>query len=76
MWGQRIPGVRRMVDVLIKRWPHATRVEALASDSGMTASGGTFGTYLSRLRTNGLLEETGKGEARRVRLAPGVMGDA
>lgn len=73
MWGQRVPGVRRMVDVLIKSWPRATSVEALAADLDMAATGGTFGTYLSRLRANGLLEEEGHGKARVVRLSPAVM---
>jgi len=70
-WGARIPGVRRMVDVLIKRSPHFTTREGLAADLGMSADGGTFGTYLGRLRSNGLLEAQGK----RVRLAPSIMGD-
>lgn len=69
-WSSRIPGVRRMVDVLLKRWPHFTTREGLAADLGMSASGGTFGTYLGRLRANGLLEE----QKARVRLAPAVMG--
>jgi hypothetical protein len=72
LWGGAIPGVRRMVDVLVKRWPHWTTREGLAGDLGMAATGGTFGTYLGRLRTNGLLEENGK----RVRLAPSVMGES
>ena len=70
-WGERIPGARRLVDVLVKRWPHLTTADALASDAGMTATGGTFKTYLGRLRTNGLLEE----KNRRLRLAPALMGE-
>lgn len=68
-WAQRISGVRRMVDVLIKRFPHFTTREALAADLGMSEKGGTFGTYLGRLRSNGLLDEQGK----RVRLSPTLM---
>lgn len=69
-WSERVPGVRRMVDVLIKRWPHFTTREGLAADLGMAPGGGTFGTYLGRARANGLLEEQGK----RLRLAPDIMG--
>ena len=69
-WSERVPGAPRLVEVLVKRWPHAVTAESLASDVGMTASGGTFKTYLGRLRSNGLLEERG----RRVRLAPAIMG--
>lgn len=68
-WGARVPGVRRLIDVLIKRWPHFTTREGLAADLGMAASGGTFGTYLGRLRSNGLIEEQGK----RLRLASRLM---
>jgi len=71
-WGGLVPGARRITDILIKRWPHFTTAEALASDAGMVATGGTFKTYLSRMRTNGLLQEQNK----RVRLSPTIMGDA
>lgn len=70
-WGARVPGARRLVDTLLKRWPHAVTRDALAADLGMAAGGGTFGTYLGRLRSHGLLEETG----RRLRLHPDVMGE-
>lgn len=68
-WGGKIPGVRRMVDILLKRWPHWTTREGLAADLGMAAAGGTFGTYLSRLRANRLIVESGK----RLRLNPELM---
>jgi hypothetical protein len=71
LWSSRIPGVTRMLDVLGKRYPHFVTREGLASDLSMSPSGGTFGTYLSRLRANGLLEEKGK----RLRISPSVMGD-
>jgi len=70
-WGQRIPGVRRMVDVLIKRWPHDVTRAGLAADLGMAVDGGTFGTYLGRLRANGLVEEAGK----KLRLHTAIMGE-
>lgn len=72
LWGERIPGVSRMLGVLTKRFPHFTTREALAADLNMAGGGGTFGTYLSRLRANGLLQEKGK----RIRLSANVMGDA
>lgn len=37
--------------------------------AGMSAAGGTFGTYLGRLRAKGLIEEKDK----RVRLTPALM---
>lgn len=70
-WSARISGARKMVELLIARWPHLTTLEALAADLGMTATGGTFRTYVSRLRGQELLEERGK----RLRLSPAVMGD-
>lgn len=70
-WSEAIPGVSRMLQVLQRRYPHTTTREALAADLNMAASGGTFGTYLSRLRANGLLEEKGK----RLRLSPALMGE-
>ena len=72
LWGQRVPGVRRMVDVLIKRWPHWTTRDGLAADLGMAATGGTFSTYVGRLRANALIEQQGK----RLRLSADVMGAA
>lgn len=71
-WTKRIPGVTRMGEVLLQRWPHFTTREGLAADLGMAAAGGTFGTYLGRLRSNGLLEE----KAKRIRLNPEMMGAA
>jgi hypothetical protein len=71
-WGERIPGARKMVDVLAKRWPHFVTKEGLAADLGMAADGGTFKTYLGRIRSNGLLEE----QKKKVRLTAAVMGEA
>ncbi len=52
-------GAGRVLDSLIDRWPAWTAREHLAEACALTASGGTFSTYLSRLRSNGLLEERG-----------------
>jgi len=68
-WGRKLSGVGRMVEVLLKRWPHAVTRDGLAADLGMAADGGTFGTYLSRLRRAGMLQEQGK----RIRLHPELM---
>lgn len=75
-WGGLVPGVRRMVDVLIKRSPHFTTINGLAADLAMAAGGGTFGTYVGRLRANSLIEEQGKGDNKKIRLAPAIMGGA
>lgn len=55
-WQQRLGGgSARMIDALLERGPLSR--EALGRVVGIATSGGTFGTYLSRLRSNGLIEE-------------------
>lgn len=49
-------GERRMLDELVRAYPNGLIREDLAILSGFTESGGTFGTYLSTLRRNGLAE--------------------
>lgn len=52
-------GAARMLRAVIDAHPDGlTRIE-LADVSGVTASGGTFSTYLGDLRRNGLIEERG-----------------
>jgi hypothetical protein len=52
-------GARTMLDHLLDRYPEPfSRVE-LATAVGLEPSGGTFGTYLSTLRRNGLIDVTG-----------------
>ncbi len=59
MWKQVLGrGPARMIDVLA-RIPHAMNRDELATACEMTPSGGTFGTYLSRLSANGLIVKTG-----------------
>lgn len=70
-WAERVPGAGRMLLRLGQLYPKALKKDALAADLNMAAKGGTFGTYLSRLRGNGLLEE----KDGRIRLAPALMGD-
>jgi len=68
-WAKRVSGAPKLVAILLKRWPHMITRDALAADAGMSAAGGTFGTYLGRLRSKGLIEEQGK----RLRLSPALM---
>lgn len=44
----------------------------LAAELGLAASGGTFSTYISRLRSPGLVEVNGA----QILLAPALMGGA
>lgn len=56
-WREQIgDGERKILEVLIEDYPQAVAKDALGSRSGYEASGGTFLTYLSRLRTRGLVE--------------------
>jgi hypothetical protein len=58
MWKANVGGAGRLLDVLASRYPDAITREELAQACDVTASGGTFSTYLSRLRPNGLIENT------------------
>lgn len=50
-------GARTMLDALIEAYPNALTKEQLAQAAGgMTITGGTFQTYLSTLRRNGLAD--------------------
>jgi hypothetical protein len=49
-----------MIDVLIAAHPRGMDRANLADRVGMTATGGTFQTYLSRLKSNGLIEVAGR----------------
>jgi hypothetical protein len=60
MWRANLPaGPMKMLDILLKCWPDWLTREELGGSSGYTASGGTFGNYLSILRRNGLVEISG-----------------
>jgi len=55
MWrGKLVAGERKMLDVLLEAYPNPVTKEDLGEKSGYTASGGTFGGYLSTLRKNAL----------------------
>ncbi len=58
MWSDRFPaGARSMVNVLVAGYPEWFDRQELGERAGLTTSGGTFGTYLSMLRTAELIEE-------------------
>ncbi|HEX8583023.1 MAG TPA: hypothetical protein VF680_01270 [Allosphingosinicella sp.] len=69
-WGKKISGVARVVEALIERYPAFTIRANLADVLNMAADGGTFGTYISRLRSAGMIEVEGK----KLRLNPTLMG--
>lgn len=52
-------GARAMLDVLIEHYPNRIDRQALAAAVNMAATGGTFNTYLSDLRRNGLADVHG-----------------
>ena len=53
-------GAARMLDVLVSVYPNASDRANLADRLNMAASGGTFLTYLSRLKSNGLVTVQGR----------------
>ncbi|MBU8820875.1 hypothetical protein KL864_33970 [Mycolicibacterium goodii] len=52
-------GAARMLQAVIDAHPDGLTKTELADVSGVTASGGTFSTYLGDLRRNGLVEQRG-----------------
>jgi len=57
-WMQRLgKGEAAILRQLIERYPNAVDRDELGRLSGYEASGGSFGTYLSRLRTKELVDE-------------------
>ncbi|MCP3401955.1 hypothetical protein [Bradyrhizobium sp. CCGB20] len=71
-WKPKPSGVGPMLDALTEHYPNAISREDLAAELNLAAAGGTFSTYVSRLRSPGLVEVNG----RDIRLAPALMGDA
>ncbi len=60
MWMEALrAGERKMLSSLLAVYPQALTREELATETEMTASGGTFGTYLGTLRRNGLVVVAG-----------------
>jgi hypothetical protein len=59
-WRSKLTGgARRMFDVLLDVGEAGMTREELAALAEITLTGGTFGTYLSRLMSNGLVERHG-----------------
>ena len=64
MWLSKLgAGERRLLGKLIEIYPAAVSRDELAAqvEPPMEVSGGSFNTYLSRLRSNSLIEDTGRG---------------
>jgi len=49
-------GARRMFDILVGQYPNTLNREELGELTGLASNSGTFGTYLSTLRSNNLIE--------------------
>jgi hypothetical protein len=61
MWKRALGGTpARMIDVLRGAFPEAVTRATLAESVGITHTSGTFGTYFSKLRSNGLAEVNGE----------------
>src|SRR5581483_2989980 len=54
-------GARKMLDVLLDRYPYPVTRAELAELTSLEQTGGTFGTYLGDLRRNGLADEASDG---------------
>ena len=60
MWRSNLTGgARRMFDVLVDEYPQQVSKVELGGRTDMSYNSGTFGTYLSLLRRNGMVEVTG-----------------
>ncbi len=60
MWRNNLTGgARRMFDILVDAYPGQIDKAELGERTDMSYNSGTFGTYLSLLRRNGLVEVTG-----------------
>lgn len=53
-------GPSKLIDILVEARAPVSR-EHLAEAAGMTSSGGTFAAYLSRLKSNGVIEKSDDG---------------
>lgn len=60
MWSESLrAGERAMLEILVSIYPMSTSREKLGEQTGYAISGGTFSTYLGKLRRNGLIEVDG-----------------
>lgn len=57
-WAAKLPGTGRMAEALIEAGPNGLPREELAERLDMAATGGSFGTYLSRLAGPGLIDRS------------------
>lgn len=70
-WASRLPGTTKIAEALIEAWPRELARDELAAAVSMSAAGGSFGTYLSRLASPGIIEREGGV----IRLSAEAMGD-
>lgn len=61
LWRQNLTGgAKRMFDVLVNIYPQSIPRHDLGDAVQMTSSSGSFGTYISTLKSNGLIEIRGQ----------------
>lgn len=60
MWRENLQGgARRMFDILVSVYPASKAKQDLGFEAEMSPTSGSFGTYLSMLKRNGLIEVAG-----------------
>ncbi len=60
MWRENLQGgARRMFDILVSAYPATKTKQDLGLEAEMSPTSGSFSTYLSMLKGNGLIEVTG-----------------
>jgi predicted transcriptional regulator len=60
MWRENLQGgARRMFDILVGIYPTGKNRDELAFEAEMSSTSGSFSTYLSMLKSNGLIEVKG-----------------
>ena len=60
MWRENLQGgARRMFDILVSVYPASKTKQDLGLEAEMSPTSGSFGTYLSMLKRNGLMEVAG-----------------
>lgn len=65
LWLPKMTGAaKRMLEELVRIYPEAISRTELAERVGVSAGSGTFSTYLSKIRSNGLLETVNGGDLR------------
>lgn len=63
LWRNNLTGgARRMFDLLIEAYPEGYFKDHLGDMAGVVHTGGSFGTYMSILRSNNLIEVSDQGE--------------